>query len=276
MHETGFFPYITYMKRRIIKRFLYVLLIVILGNMVACSKKNDAAIPGGNGTDTIPDPPKEDVFDPQTPGIIVKTMDYKAGNIDDYLLYTPDTYNEKKSYKWPVVIFLHGVGEIGADVNVLRKVGLPKVVTGKQFVMIAPQCTASWWNTDVLQQLYKEVLKKYHVDSSRVYLTGLSMGGFGTWNWAQSSPEKFAAIVPICGVGTPSQACVLKKMPIWAFHNANDPTVGVAGSRDMVNALKSCGSNLIRYTENATGGHDAWTKAYADTALYTWLFQQKK
>lgn len=264
------------MKRRVIKRFVYVLLIVLLGNIVACSKRNDAATPGGNGTDTIPNPPKEDVFDPQTPGITIKTMDYKGGNIDDYLLYVPDTYNEKKSYKWPIVIFLHGIGEIGNDINVIKKVGLPKVVAGKQFVMIAPQCTASWWNTDVLQQLYKEVLKKYHVDSSRVYLTGLSMGGYGTWNWAQTSPEKFAAIVPISGVGTPSQACVLKNMPVWAFHNANDPTVAVSGSRDMVNALKACGSNLVKYTENPTGGHDAWTKAYADTALYTWLLQQKK
>lgn len=268
------------MKRRIIKGFVYVLLIVTLGNIVACSKGNDAAPPGGNGTDTIPDPPQEppqgDVFDPQTPGVTVKTMAYKGGNIDDYLLYIPETYNEKKSYKWPVVIFLHGVGEIGADVNVLRRVGLPRVVAGKQFVMIAPQCTASWWNTDVLQQLYKEVLKKYHVDSARVYLTGLSMGGFGTWSWAQTSPEKFAAIVPICGVGTPAKACVLEKMPVWAFHNADDHMVDVAGSRDMVNALKACGSNRVKYTENRTGGHDAWTNAYADEALYTWLLQQKK
>lgn len=265
------------MKRTTIKGFIYVLLIAVLGNIVACSGKNDAAIPsGGAGTDTIPDPPEEDVFTPQTPGVTVQKMDYTQGNINEYLLYIPDSYNEKKTYKWPIVIFLHGVGEIGNNINEIRNVGLPKVVKGKQFVMIAPQCTASWWNTNVLQQLYKEVLKKYHVDSSRVYLTGLSMGGYGTWNWAQTSPDKFAAIVPICGVGTPSQACVLKKMPTWAFHNANDPTVAVSGSRDMVNALKVCGSDLVKYTESPTGGHDAWTNAYADPALYTWLLQQKK
>ncbi|WP_052306936.1 carboxylesterase family protein [Chitinophaga pinensis] len=263
------------MKRRAINRFIYVLLIAVLGSIVACSKRNESAVPGGgNGTDTIPDPPKEDVFTPQTPGITVQTADYKQGNIAEYLLYIPDTYNDMKSYKWPVVIFLHGVGEIGNDIDVIRQVGLPRVVKGKPFVMIAPQCTAVWWNTDVLQQLYKEVLKKYHVDSSRIYLTGLSMGGFGTWNWAQTSPEKFAAIVPICGIGTPSQACVLKQMPVWAFHNADDPTVTVAGSRDMVNALKSCGSSLVKYTETPTGGHDAWTKAYADTALYSWMLRQ--
>lgn len=262
------------MKRRAINTFIYVLLIVVLGNIVACSKKNESAVPGGNVTDTIPDSPREDVFTPQTPGTTVQTADYKQGNIDEYLLYIPDAYNEMKTYKWPVVIFLHGVEEIGNDIDVIRKMGLPKVVKGKQFVMIAPQCTAVWWNTDVLQQLYKEVLTKYHVDSSRIYLTGLSMGGFGTWNWAQASPEKFAAIVPICGIGTPLQACVLKQMPVWAFHNADDPIVTVAGSRDMVNALQACGSSLVKYTESPTGGHDAWTKAYADTALYSWMLKQ--
>lgn len=265
------------MKIRVIKRIVYVLFIVLVGNIVACSKKNEAAVPGGgNGPDTIPGAPVGDVFTPQTPGTTVKALDYKGGNIKEYLLYIPDPYNEKKTYKWPVVIFLHGVGEIGTDINMIRNVGLARVVKGKPFVMIAPQCTATWWNTDVLQQLYKEVMKKYHVDSSHVYLTGLSMGGYGTWNWAQASPEKFAAIVPICGAGTPGTACVLKKMPVWAFHNADDPTVSVAGSRDMVNALKACGSTLVKYTENATGGHDAWTKAYANADLYTWLLQQKK
>jgi predicted peptidase len=266
----------THMKRCAIKRFDYVLLIALLINTIACSGTHDAERPGGiGGADTIPIPPPEDVFSPQTPGTTVQTMDYKLGNIDDYLLYIPETYNKNKRYKWPVVFFLHGVAEIGTDVNVLRHVGLPPVVAGKQFVMIAPQCTASWWNTDVLQELYKEVLEKYHVDSSRVYLTGLSMGGFGTWSWAQTSPDKFAAIIPICGVGTPEQACVLKKMPVWAFHNADDTIVAVSGSREMVNALKACGSSLVKYTENKTGGHDAWTAAYGDPALYTWLLQQR-
>ena len=253
------------------KNCLYVLVAGILLSVLACSKNGDTQVPD-NGTDTIP----EDVFTPQTPGITAQKVSTAIGNIGEYLLYIPETYNEQKRYKWPLVIFLHGVGEIGTDVSILKKVGLPKVVAGKQFVMVAPQCTATWWNTDVLQKLYKELLEKYHVDTTRIYLTGLSMGGYGTWNWAQASPQKFAAIVPICGAGTPSQACVLKNMPIWAFHNANDPTVNVAGSRDMVNALKACGSSLVKCTENATGGHDAWTKAYADSALYTWLLKQKK
>jgi predicted peptidase len=265
------------MKRPAFKRTFYALLIVLVAAMAACSGKDDTVVPGiDNGVDTIPGKPVEDGFTPQTPGTTVKQLDYKGGNIKEYLLYIPDTYNENKTYKWPVVIFLHGVGEIGTDINQIKNVGLVKVVKGKPFVMVAPQCTAIWWNTDVLQQLYKEVMAKYHVDASRIYLTGLSMGGFGTWNWAQISPEKFAAIVPICGAGTPAQACVLKQMPVWAFHNADDPTVSVSGSREMVNALKACGSKLIKYTESAAGGHDAWTKAYADTDLYTWLLQQKK
>ncbi|MBW8685493.1 carboxylesterase family protein [Chitinophaga rhizophila] len=265
------------MKRWIIKRFAYLLLIALMGNVAACSKKNEAAVPGTiGGTDTVPNAGEEDVFAPQTPGITVKKVDFQQGNIDEYFLYIPDTYNEKKTYKWPVVIFLHGATEIGTDIEVIRNLGLMKVVKGKQFVMVTPQCTASWWNTETLQRLYKEVMEKYHVDSTRVYLTGLSMGGYGTWSWAQTNPDQFAAIVPICGVGTPAQACVLDKMPVWAFHNADDPQVTVSASRDMVNALKKCGSNLVKYTEKATGGHDAWTNAYADPALYTWLLDQKR
>ncbi|WP_341834682.1 hypothetical protein WJU16_17150 [Chitinophaga pollutisoli] len=124
--------------------------------------------------------------------------------------------------------------------------------------------------------LYSQVLKDYNVDSSRIYLTGLSMGGYGTWSWVLNKPERFAAVVPICGEGTPSKACVLKSKPVWVFHNADDPTVPVKGSRDMVNAIRNCGGTLVKYTENATGGHNAWTKAYSDPALYTWLNQQKK
>ncbi|HWV66692.1 alpha/beta hydrolase-fold protein, partial [Chitinophaga sp.] len=131
----------------------------------------------------------------------MKKIDTKGGNISNYVLYIPDGYNEKKDYKWPVVIFLHGVGEMGNNIDVIKNVGLMKVAAGKPFVIVAPQCLSGWWNPQYLEILYKEVVSKYHVDPKRVYLTGLSMGGYGTWDWSSAHPEEFAAIIPISGGG---------------------------------------------------------------------------
>lgn len=253
----------------------------------ACSKGGETVKPvtppPSTGTDTTATPPPttpppgEDSFPTETLGLSTEKVTGDVGNINpEYVLYVPDTYNSDKTKKWPLVIFLHGVGEMGTDINKVKNVGLCKVVKGKQFVMVAPQCTRWWWNTDALQQFFKQIITKYHVDPSRVYLTGLSMGGFQTWVWGEYYPEQFAAIAPICGGGEVDKACSLKNMPVWAFHNADDPTVSVNNSRDMVNAIKACGSTLLKYTEYPTGGHDAWTKTYADADLYTWLLQQHK
>jgi len=261
------------MKKRVFKNFIHVLLFGSL-LVMACSKKNEPATsPVKEEEDPATEQPA-DVFTPQTPGITAQTVSGNIGNVKEYLQYIPDTYNEKKTYKWPLVIFLHGIGEIGTDVNVLKNVGLVKVAKGKQFVIVAPQCTSSWWNTNVLQDLFKEVVKKYHVDTNRIYLTGMSMGGYGSWDWSEHYPQQFAAVVPICGAGTVNMACNLKNVPVWAFHNADDPTVNVQNSRDMVNAIKACGGTLIKYTENPGGGHNAWTKAYADSTLYDWMLKQ--
>lgn len=261
------------MKKRVFKSFIHVLLFGSL-LVVACSKDHQAAPPKTNEEEDPSTEQPADVFTPRTPGVTAQAVSGDIGNIKTYLQYIPDTYNDKKTYKWPLVIFLHGIGEIGTDVNVLKNVGLVRVVKGKQFVMLAPQCTASWWNSNVLQEFLKQAIEKYHVDTTRIYLTGLSMGGYGAWDWSEHYPQQFAAVVPICGGGTVGLACNLKNVPIWAFHNADDPTVNVQNSRDMVNAIKACGGKLIRYTENPTGGHNAWTKAYADSALYEWMLKQ--
>ncbi|WP_145664568.1 carboxylesterase family protein [Chitinophaga polysaccharea] len=254
------------MKKRIIKILNYIIVLSISA-LISC-KKTETAAPVDNT------PPVEDSFSRQTVGITAQKIDTK-GNISDYLLYIPDGYNEKKSYKWPVVFFLHGVGEMGNNVNVLKNVGLVKVAGGKPFVIIAPQCLSGWWNPQYLDILYKEVLEKYHVDPTRVYLTGLSMGGFGTWDWSSARPEKFAAIIPISGGGDVNRMPNLKAMPIWAFHSADDPTVNVSNTRVLVNALKALGSN-VKYTEYPDGGHDAWTRTYANANVYTWLLAQHK
>ncbi|MCW3463272.1 dienelactone hydrolase family protein [Chitinophaga nivalis] len=254
------------MKKRAIKILSHVCLLSVC-LLFACSRKDNEVAP------TPEETPVPGVFTPQTVGITAKKMDAKGGNISDYLVYIPDTYNQQPNYKWPVVIFLHGISEMGKDVNILRKVGLVRVVSGKPFVMIAPVCGKNWWNVNSLETLYQDVIKKYNVDTRRVYLTGLSMGGFGTWDWASEKPERFAGIIPICGGGKTELMSRLKKMPIWVFHSKDDSTVKVTSSRVLVKALQELGST-VQYTEYPSGGHDAWTRTYANEAVFTWLLKQ--
>jgi predicted peptidase len=265
--------------RALLKNLSHVLVIAALA-ATSCSKEEDASIePLNKGSETaVTSSSTWEFYWAQTPvnSLISKTLPANVGNVSkNYVLYVPSTYNNNYN-KWPLVIFLHGIGEMGTDLNKVKSVGLCRVVKGKQFVMVAPQCLSGWWNTSSLNEFLKQIIPKFHVDPKRIYLTGLSMGGYGTWDWAENYASQFAAIVPISGGGDVNKACNLKTMPIWAFHNANDPTVSVTNSRDMVKAIKACGSTKIKYTENATGGHDAWTKAYADPNLYTWLLAQHK
>ncbi|MGE7778078.1 hypothetical protein ACQKLP_25410 [Chitinophaga sp. NPDC101104] len=260
-------------------RTLCVLALVAL--MMSCSRESEVPVPAkpvdGKGTETPP-PPATGTTNLTTGVTAQKVKSPKQ--VTDFLRQLPATYNDNPNKKWPVIIFLHGVGERGNDINLVKRAGLAARAAQDPnfpFIVISPQCKASsWWDVPSLEVLYEQVVKEYKVDPSRIYLTGLSMGGYGTWSWALSKPDRFAAYVPICGEGTPSKACVLKDKPVWVFHNADDPTVPVKGSRDMVNAIRSCGGTLVKYTENATGGHNAWTKAYNDPALYTWLNQQKQ
>lgn len=120
-----------------------------------------------------------------------------------------------------------------------------------------------------------EIVEKYKVDKDRIYLTGLSMGGYGTWSLAAYTPDRFAAVVPICGRGEPIMAKGLVHVPIWVFHGAKDPVVPLAGSERMVEALKKANGN-VKFTVYPEAGHDSWTETYANPELYTWLLQQKR
>jgi predicted peptidase len=120
--------------------------------------------------------------------------------------------------------------------------------------------------------LLDEVSARYAVDPDRIYLTGLSMGGFGTWAWAIAEPHRFAAIAPICGGGAPAAVCALRHLPVWAFHGARDTVVPLHRSEDMVRALEACGGN-VRFTIYPEAKHDSWTPAYADPELYQWFLQ---
>src|SRR5262249_6046448 len=118
------------------------------------------------------------------------------------------------------------------------------------------------------------VMKQYKVDPKRIYLTGLSMGGMGTWSLAVKHPDKWAAIVPICGRGDPKQAATIKHIPCWCFHGDADKAVPVTGSREMIDALKAAGGNP-KYTEYPDVGHNSWDKAYGTPELYEWLLKQQ-
>src|SRR5262245_26364635 len=159
----------------------------------------------------------------------------------NYLLYLPEGYGTA-SKAWPLVLFLHGAGESGDDLAKVKKHGPPKLIEqGKSFpcIVVSPQSARRGWEPAALNALLDEVIATYRVDRDRVYVTGLSMGGFGTWALAAAYPDKFAAAVPICGGGNPADARKLKDLPIWVFHGAKDPTVPLKSSEAMVQALKA-------------------------------------
>jgi predicted peptidase len=194
-----------------------------------------------------------------------------------YLIYLPKDYDEKAA--WPLLLFLHGSGERGDDLDLVKVHGPPKLIeAGKQFpfIVVSPQCPKNHsWEPYQLLALLDEVCEKYKVDKNRIYLTGISMGGFGTWALAAHVPDRFAAIVPICGGGEVANAKRLARIPTWVFHGAKDTTVPLERSQKMVDALKKNGGDP-KFTIYPDAEHDSWTQAYDTPELYEWLLQQKR
>ncbi len=194
-----------------------------------------------------------------------------------YLLALPEGY-EKGDKKWPLVVFLHGAGESGTDLEKVKMHGPPKLAAnGKAlpFILVSPQSPGRGWDPNVLDAMLEDLITRYKVDPDRVYLTGLSMGGFGTWTWAASHPERFAAIAPICGGGDLKAAEKLKALPIWVFHGAKDNVVSIRASEAMVDALKAVGSG-VKFTVYPEAGHDSWTETYNNPEFFEWLLAQKR
>jgi pimeloyl-ACP methyl ester carboxylesterase len=194
-----------------------------------------------------------------------------------YLLYLPQGYDGDTSARWPLVIFLHGAGESGTDLNKVKVHGPPKLVEqGKSFpfILVSPQATRGW-PPHQLYPMLQDIKKKLRVDPDRVYLTGLSMGGYGTWALAMEHPEEFAAIAPICGGGDTAKIYRLRYMPIWNFHGAKDPVVPLSASEKMVNALKQYNPNA-KFTIYPEADHDSWTETYNNDEFYKWLLSQKR
>ncbi len=195
-----------------------------------------------------------------------------------YLLSLPPGYR-KSGETYPLVLFLHGAGERGQDLEKVKMHGPPKqAAQGREFpfILVCPQCPdETWWQMEPLIALLDEIQAKYRVDPARVYVTGISMGGYGTWELAMTQPQRFAAAVPVCGGGRPWMAPLLKDMPVWAFHGARDKVVLPRESEDMVAALKNAGGNAkLTIYPNAT--HDAWTATYNNPEVYEWMLAQRK
>ncbi len=214
-----------------------------------------------------------------------------------YRLLVPVNYNRGK--KFPLVLFFHGVGERGNDNKIQMYCGLDifaNEIRMKHYpcFVVAPQCPVEtkWadvdWKADsntmkknptpplaMSIELVKELQKEFSIDSGRIYITGYSMGGFGTWEAIQRWPDLFAAAVPVCGGGDEAQATRLVNIPIWAFHGALDNLVSVTHSRNMINAIVRAGG-MPRYSEYTLLTHLCWNYTYTDDAMFSWLFRQKK
>lgn len=203
-----------------------------------------------------------------------------------YLLFVPKGYNESGTDRWPLLIFLHGSGERGTDIEVVKKHGPPMLVEKNPafpFIVISPQLpeksstVGQYWPVEPLEAILAHALKTLRVDPSRVYLTGLSLGGIATWEWGTTHPEHFAALAPVAAFGDPKKACNAKDVPVWAFHGDHDDAVDTRGDFEMVDALKKCGSTPApRLTIYPNTDHWSWVPAYNDPALWMWLLEQRK
>lgn len=197
----------------------------------------------------------------------------------EYLLSLPGGYNSDTSARWPLLIFLHGSGESGDDINKVKAHGPPELTDkGKSFpfIIVSPQSDVpSGWDIEMLYRLLQNIKKKYRVNEQKIYLTGLSMGGFGTWSMAMKYPDEFAAIAPVCGGGDTTNAWKLRNMPVWCFHGAKDDVVLPASSENLVKATKRY-SNTVRFTLYPEANHNSWDLTYNNDSLYSWLLAQSK
>jgi predicted peptidase len=198
-----------------------------------------------------------------------------------YLLALPEGYEADTSKKWPLVVFLHGRGERGHDLELLKKHGPPKLLAAGQkipAIVASLQCDPDKiWNPHGIKAVTDHLVSTHRVDTARLYLTGLSMGGFGTWETVFEYPDTYAAIAPVCG-GTGVRwllADRVKHLPAWIFHGDADNVVTPDNSQKIHDALKKLGAP-VKLTLYPGVGHDSWTQTYNDPAFWEWLFAQKK
>lgn len=238
--------------------------------------------------------PKSRAAETQTVHAFERTINKSVGY--KYLLSLPAGYSAKSRERWPLIFFLHGSGERGDDVWTVARHGPPKLLRGprrdaaaallsEKFIVVSPQCPkGKWWDSETLLALLDDVLANYEIDPRRVYLTGLSMGGFAAWDLGTAYPERFAALAPICGGGQFATTFVshthkrtdLRRLPIWAFHGAKDDSVPLAESERMVGLMKHFKVEDVRLTVYPEAKHDSWTETYANPELYAWFLRHER
>ena len=215
-----------------------------------------------------------------------------------YRLYVPFNYSPDKSYA--LMVSLHGAGHRGdnnsSQLGQLMKLMSRSDVAVDEVIVLAPQCPSNqkWVDTDwslgsysladtpesneikAVMEILGQLREKYNVDAKRIYASGYSMGGYGTWNLLMNHSDVFCAAVAMCGAADPSQAATLVDVPVWAIHGVKDPTVPVSGSQEMVAAIQAAGGTKVRYTELPDHEHDVWSYTYTDPEIFNWLFSQVK
>lgn len=225
---------------------------------------------------------------------LTKTVGYK------YLLALPEGYHADPTHRWPVLLFLHGSGERGDDPWSAAKHGPPKLLRGESlsarereaarrlqqdFIVVSPVCPKNtWWDPEGVLAVLDEVMGEHRVDRDRVYLTGMSMGGYGAWALGTAHPDRFAAIAPVCGGGEFAAAFMssnhkrdaLLSLGVWAFHGIKDPLVPVAESERMTAMLQHMGVKHVDLTLYPESQHDSWTETYANPALYDWFLRHHR
>ncbi len=206
----------------------------------------------------------------------------------DYLLFLPEGYKNSGMNRWPLMLFLHGAGERGTNVGKVAAHGPPRIVKTKRdfpFVLVSPQCPDDRvWQDDELLALLDSVVEKHNIDTNRIYVTGLSMGGYGSWSLGTKFPERFAAVAPICGGGeqiavllaSRTKKAALNSLGVWAFHGAKDLLVPVEESQRMTNALMRAGCKDVKLTVYPEAGHDSWTQAYEEQEIWSWFLAHRR
>lgn len=199
-----------------------------------------------------------------------------------YAVFEPKDYASNPDRAWPLILFLHGSGECGTDGVKQTTIGLPPEIQRRAdefpFITLMPQAHGRWFtgeNELAVWQMLDATIQEYRIDPDRIYITGLSMGGFATWDFIQKRPDVFAAAVPICGVGDARFVLNAQHLPIWAFHGAKDAAVPVSGSRDPIAALRNLGASP-EYTEYSDGEHNVWDRVYRGKRIYEWMLKQKR
>lgn len=211
-----------------------------------------------------------------------KSIQMPDGSERKYALYVPPQYDDAPSHRWPVILFLHGSVLCGQDGIKQTYKGLPKYITSRPdrfpFITIMPQAHAMWFRGEEAHAVWiilDAVLRQYRADPDRIYVTGLSMGGYGTWELAMTRPDIFAAAIPIAGAGNQAFVSNVRHLAIWAFHGKLDRNVPVSGSREPIAELQRLGAEP-RYTEFADLPHECWDRAYATQGLWRWLLKQRR